>query len=426
MTVTRKQSHAARAICFALCTAGLLATEFAIAVAGRAQNATPADSVAPLPAPDGDDERRFMHGIGRADAGNGKTWVFFSSSGLPPRGANRDGSWPHDVYIGEWSPGEPHVSRVRVFIERPEAQEPVSVAQNVSGNIFITFEDGWNARRTISQRYGVYRKNLVPIMPYPKDVESGGHSGHVAAVGERFVVFYSADWAEGGGFNDLGTGGGVYANVYDGRGRMLWHVDVAVHGREDWPVVAGSPRRALLLWQKYTPDGTVALLEYALLDLRSRKLNRPASRMDPFRVQHYAYASAYVPDIARFIVVATLHSGSAVAFLIDEAGRRTAQLDCLPAVVRESGIGVLGAAAYLPTQDGRLMALALEGDRITLRGTQRAPFAWGNTGNIAMANGSGGLHVVSLSPDGLREADFDTHHEVAAASADRCMAPTAQ
>jgi len=43
-----------------------------------------------------------------------------------------------------------------------------------------------------------------------------------------------------------------------------------------------------------------------------------------------------------------------------------------------------------------------------------------------MANGSGGLHVVSLSPDGLREADFDTHHEVAAASADRCMAPTAQ
>jgi len=42
VTVTRKRSHAARAICFALCTAGLLATEFAMAVAGHAQNATPA------------------------------------------------------------------------------------------------------------------------------------------------------------------------------------------------------------------------------------------------------------------------------------------------------------------------------------------------------------------------------------------------
>jgi hypothetical protein len=402
--------------------AGLLATALAMTVIGRAPNAS-ADPVAAAATLNGGDERSFMHGIGQADAGKGRTWVFFSSSGLPPRGENSDGSWPHDVYVGEWSPGEPHLARIRTFIERPEAQEPVSVAQNTSGNIFITFEDGWNAPRSISQRYGVYRKDLTPIRLYPNDVESGGHSGHVAAVGERFVVFYATEWEKGGGFDDLGTGDGVHAKVYNGRGRMLRHVDVAAHARQDWPVVAGSARSALLVWQKYIPGERIALLEYALLDPRSGRLTRPAGRMEPVRVQYYGYAAAYVPDIDRFVVVATRDAGRAIAFLIDDAGRRTAELDCLPPVARESSIGVDGAAAYLPTQDGRLMGLALQGDKIALRGTQNAPFAWGNSGITGIANGNGALHFVSLSPDGLREADFDMHHEVAAAPDDSCAAP---
>ncbi len=426
MSAIRNRSRGARGVRSLLGALVMIAAALVMSVAGRAQNVAPADAVIAVPAPDAGDERRFMHGIGQADAGDGKTWVFFSSSGVPPRGANRDGSWPHDIYVGEWSPGEPHVSRVRTFIKRPEAQEPVSVAQNASGNIFMTFEDGWNAPRNVSQRYGVYRQNLSPIKPYPKDVESGGHSGHVAAVGEQFVVFYSADWVQGGGVGNLGTGRGVYANVYDGRGRMMRHVDVAARVREWWPVVAGSPDHALLVWQKYVPDSTIALLQYALLDPRTGKLIRPAESIDAFHVQYYVYAAAYVPDIERFIVLATLDSDRAVAFLIDEEGRRTAELACLPALVRESSIVVAGSAAYVPTQDGRLMTLALGGDHIALRGTQRAPFAWGNTGVTGMADGSGAVHFVSLSPEGLREADFDTRNEVAAAPADRCIARAAQ
>lgn len=426
MKAMNDRSHIAHAARFAVCMLGMLAATLNPSVAGRAQDIAPADAVIAVPAPDAGDERRFMHGIGQADAGNGKTWVFFSSSGLPPRGANRNGSWPHDVYVGEWMSGEPRVSRVRTFVKRPEAQEPVSVAQNSSGNIFITFEDGWNAPRNVSQRYGVYRRNLSPIKPYPNDVESGGHSGHVAAVGERFVVFYSADWVQGGGVGNLGTGGGVYANIYDGRGRTTGHVDVAARVREWWPVVAGSPSHALLVWQKYVPGSTIALLEYALLDPRTGKLIRPSESVDSYRVQYYVYAAAYVPDIERFIVVATLDNGRAVAFLVDDEGRRTAELACLPAVVRESSMAVAGSAAYVATQDGRLMTLALEGDRIALRGTQRAPFAWGNTGTTGIASGGDTLHFVSLSPSGLREADFDTHNEVAAAPADRCIARAAQ
>ena len=53
----------------------------------------------------------------------------------------------------------------------------MSIAQNARGDIFVTFEDGWNAPQEVSQRYGVYRRDLKPIKPYPNDVESGGHSG---------------------------------------------------------------------------------------------------------------------------------------------------------------------------------------------------------------------------------------------------------
>jgi hypothetical protein len=370
-----------------------------------------ADRAAAAPAPDSGDERRFMHGIGQASARKGKRWIFFSSSGLPPRGANADGSWPHDVYVGEWEPGASQLARVRTFIRRPEAQEPVSVAQNTSGNILVTFEDGWNAPRSISQRYGVYRNDLTPIKPYPQTVESGGHSGHAAAVGGRFVVVYSADWIKGGGLGDRGTGDGVYAKVYDGRGRMLSHVEVAAHARQDWPVVAGAPRRALLVWQRYTAGDASALLEYALLDPDRGKPIAPADRIEPVRVQDYAYAAAYAPEIERFLVVAMRDNGEAVAFLIDETGRQTAKLDCLPAVIRESSIVVANLTAYLPTQDGRLLALALRADRITLRGAQPAPFAWGSTGVVGIASGADELHFVSLSAHGLREADFDARHE---------------
>ena len=94
-----------------------------------------------------------MHGIGVADAGNGKRWVFFSSSGVVPRGAMRGGSWPHDVYVGEWLPGKPNLLHVRRSSAAPR-RRVVSIAQNARGDI-VTFEDGWNAPQEVSQRYGV-------------------------------------------------------------------------------------------------------------------------------------------------------------------------------------------------------------------------------------------------------------------------------
>ncbi|VBB13566.1 hypothetical protein [Burkholderia stabilis] len=355
------------------------------------------------------DPRRFMHGIGVADAGNGNRWVFFSSSGIVPRGAMRNGNWPHDVYVGEWRPGKPRLLHVHTFISRPEAQEPVSIAQNARGDIFVTFEDGWNAPQEVSQRYGVYRRDLKPVKPYPNDVEPGGHSGHVATVGERFVVFYSADWIDGGGVDNLGTGNGVYLKTYDAAGRALNHVAVAPHRREWWPVIAGSPRKALLVWQKFIEGSTNATLEYAMFDPVTTKLDKLGPLNDAIR--YYVYASAYVPAIDRFLVVTTTADDHGVALLIDADGHRTATLDCLPASVREAGIGIAGTHAYVPTRDGRLLTLALSPAAIAVSGAQRSPIPWGTTGIAGFPARGASMHFVSLTPSGTREADFEPDQE---------------
>ncbi len=371
---------------------------------------------APASPQDSGDARRFMHGIGVADAGDGRRWVFFSSSGIVPRGARRNGDWPHDVYVGEWLPGKPRLQHVRMFIGRPEAQEPVSIAQNPHGDIFVTFEDGWDTPNVVSQRYGIYRRDLKPIKPYPNDVESGGHSGHVAAVGERFVVFYSTDWIDGGGVDNLGTGNGVYVKTYDAEGHVLNHVPVAPHRREWWPMVAGSPRRALLVWQKYIEHSTDATLEYAMFDPATAKLDKLGPLSDA--IQYYVYSTAYVPAVDRFVVVTTTSDNRGVAMLIDPDGRRLATLDCLPASVRESGIGVDGTHAYVPTRDGRLLTLALTPTGMSVSGVQRSPIPWGSTGIAAFAARAGTMHFVSLTPSGTREADFDTAQETPLPKAD--------
>ncbi|WP_322088783.1 hypothetical protein [Burkholderia sp. BCC1999] len=390
---------ATAALCGACCVGAVSLPALAV---------VPAVHTVAVPAPaspqDTGDPRRFMHGIGVADAGNGKRWVFFSSSGTVPRGALRNGNWPHDVYVGEWLPGKPRLLHVRTFISRPEAQEPVSIAQNARGDIFVTFEDGWNAPQEVSQRYGIYRRDLKPIKPYPNDVESGGHSGHVATVGEHFVVFYSADWVDGGGVDNLGTGNGVYLKTYDATGRVLNHVAVAPHRREWWPVIAGSQRTALLVWQKFIEGSTDATLEYATFDPVTAKLDLLGTLTD--RIRYYVYSSAYVPEIDRFIVVTTTADDRGVAMLIAPDGRRTATLDCLPASVRESGIGVAGTHAYVPTRDGRLLTLALGASDISVRGAQRSPIPWGSTGIAGFPAGGTAMHFVSLTPSGTREADF--------------------
>ena len=366
--------------------------------------ARPVKSTKALKAPVGD-LRAYMHGIGAVTDERGVTTVFFSSSGLPPRGAGADRNWTHDVYIARWSPQQEKVGKPRIFISRPEAQEPVSVARNDGGRVMVSFEDGWNTPNEVSQRYGVYTSGLKNVKPYPNDVLSGGHSGHVAAVGSRFVVFYSNDWIDGGGVDNLGTGDGVYVKTYDGDGALIQAIDIAPRVREWWPMIAGSPTRALLVWQQYVNGETYARLKVATLDPTTGALSEPRVIAD--RLQYYTYAAAYVPSIERFIVVATDDHGRGFAQLIDANGQTTAKLDCMPASVRESGIAVVGDRAFTPSADGRLLALKLTADSIAFGGALPSPIRWSYTGSIGLVRSSTQLHWVATSPTGLQEADFD-------------------
>jgi hypothetical protein len=367
--------------------------------------------------PEGD-LRAYMHGIGVVGVPGGTSYVFFSSSGLPPKGAGRAGNWTHDVYVATWSPAQKNVSKPRVFVSRPEAQEPVSVAESESGNIMVTFEDGWNTPDTVSQRYGVYSQQLQPVKAYPLDVKSGGHSGHVAAAGERFVVFYSDDWVDGGGVDNFGTGKGVYLKVYDTNGHFLRALDVARGVREWWPLLAGSSSLVLLVWQAYVDGATSAELKAAIFDPATGRLEKPA--VIAHRVRYYTYAVAYVPALHRFAVIASHVDGHGFIRLFDESGKETGALACMPETVREASVAVLGTRLLVPSRDGRLLTVKLGQSDATLESTMRSPIQWFSEGSVGLIRSSTSVHWVSLSPYGLQETDFNLTHADAPADRDRC------
>ena len=300
-------------------------------------------------------------------------------------------------------------------------KDAIKIVKGDGRRVMVTFEDGWNTPNEVSQRYGVYTSNLRSVRPYPVDVLSGGHSGHVAAVGSRFVVFYSNDWINGGGVDNLGTGNGVYAKIYDGDGALVQAVDVAPRVREWWPMIAGSPTRALLVWQQYVAGETFARLKVATLDPATGALG--GSRVIAPRLQYYTYAAAYVPSVDRFLVVATGGDGKGFAQLIDQNGETTATLACMPASVREAGIAVIGDRAFTPSQDGRLLHLRLTATSIELAGTQPSPIKWTYTGSIGLVRSPTQLHWVATSPKGLQEAEFDLDAVKPATAADRCETP---
>jgi hypothetical protein len=366
----------------------------------------------------GIDLRAYMHGIESVQDADGGTHVFFSSSGLPPTGADAQRNWTHDVYVASWEPADDKISEPRVFISNPEAQEPVSVAQTSNGNIMVSFEDGWNTESNVNQRFGVYDKNLDPVKPYPNNVATGGHSGHVAAVGDNFVVFYSDDWVDGGGVDNLGTGKGVYAKIYDSTGNFRRTVPVAAKKREWWPMLASSPTKALLVWQQFVPKQTFANLKIALLDPATGALTKPVVLQK--NLQYYTYKVAYVAAIDRFLVTGATVNGKGFAYLVDNAGQTTASLPCMPAIVREAGITVHGAMAYTPSQDQRLLHLALTPQLITLQAVQPSPLAWSYTGSLGLVRNANSLHWVSLTRGGLDEANFDLKAAMPPTDVDRC------
>lgn len=365
------------------------------------------------------DLRAYMHGIEAVKGKDGRSLVFFSSSNLPPTGPDKEKNWTHDVYVSSWTSRDARLSEPRIFIHKPEAQEPVSAAQTADGHIMVSFEDGWNSPNNVNQRYGVYDSNLQPIAPYPLDIAIGGHSGHVAAVGTNFVAFYSEGWIQGDGVDNLGTGNGVYAKVFDSRGQSLRATDVASEEREWWPMIAGSSSHALLVWQQFVPEQLYANLKIAVLNPLTGALT--GQQVLHSNLQYYTYKAEYISAIDRFIVTGSTITGKGFAYLINNKGQITARLQCMPATVREAGIAVNGAKAYTPSQDNRLLHLTLTPSSISLSAVQLSPIEWSHIGSVGLMRNSTQIHWVSLSTTGIQEVDFHVSDATAPTAADRCQ-----
>ena len=345
------------------------------------------------------DPRQYMHGIGAVPATAANTFnVFFSASGLPPRGADRNGSWPHDVYVAQWHADTGVLDAPRIFIQKPEAQEPVTVARNRTGQVMVSFEDGWNSPENVTQRYGIYNTALRPIKPYPQQVESGGHSGHITAVGDRFVVFYS-----------------------DGRGRRLHDINVADERREWWPMIAGGTTRALLAWQQFVPGQSEANLKIAILDPVSGRVT--GEQLLHKHLQYYTYSVTWLPAVERFLLVGVA-KGNGFADLIDSEGKVRASISCMPATVREAGIAVSDRTAYTPAADGRLLQFEVGPDSLALSGTlmnaDGKPVQWRPVGSVGLLRTSGSLDWLSLTERGLAQLRFDPTKAQPANATDQC------
>ncbi|QEI07932.1 hypothetical protein FXN63_20370 [Pigmentiphaga aceris] len=382
----RTQLPTHRRLCSALTLAMCL-------LAGTLVTGTPTSHAA-------DDPRAFMHGIGTARAPDGAHYIFYSASGLPPRGADADGSWPHDVYVSTWQPASGTLSAPQTFISRPEAQEPVSVAQHANGTIMLTFEDGFDARDVLTQRFGLYGQRLEPIKAYPQDILSGGHSGHIAAVADGFVVFYSEGWVPGGGVDNLGSGDNVHAAFLDTRGRIIRHVDVASGKRAWWPVLAGAPDRALLVWQQFVRGRTDASLHAALMQPATGKLVPLGRLLD--KLNYYTYQVAWMPAVNRFLLTGTRQGDQGFARLISPDGKILAQADCLPATVREAEIMVRDRQALIPAAQGQVISVDI-GEQDALHITTLSLDArWGTTGTLGLPGPDQGVTWFTLTEEGMR------------------------
>ncbi|WP_228761614.1 hypothetical protein [Pseudomonas sp. MPC6] len=367
---------------------------------------------------DQEDLRSYMHGIEAVKGADGRFLIFISSSGIPPKGKDENGNWPHDIYLSKWGINDARISPPTLFIQKPEAQEPVSVAQTTDGNVMLSFEDGWNTSNEVNQRYGVYDAKLRPIAPYPRVVATGGHSGHVAAAGKHFVVLYSEDWVNGGGVDDLGTGNGVYAKVFDSHGHLLSTFDVAPQRREWWPMIAGSSNRALLVWQQFVPDQTSANLKITVLDPETGK--RSAHKILRSGLNYYTYKAKYIPSIDRFLVTGTTVNGKGFAYLINNDGKVSATLECMPATVRGADVVASENIAYTPSQDNRLLHLELTPSSIKLKAVQRSPLTWSYIGSLGLMRNPSSIHWISLTKNGVEETDFDLRNAVQPDRSDLC------
>lgn len=344
-----------------------------------------------------EDHRAWQHGIDLVRVG-ARMLVIWGSPGNPPK-PNPGGDWQHDIYYAWVADGSKDLDP-RVLVSRPEAQEPPSAAINSNGMILVTSEDGHDS---INQLAGLWDSALKPVRAFPFTIRTGGHSGHVASMGRRFLVAYSEGWVEGGGFLERGTGKDVYARIVEDDGRLLPEVKLTgsdpAH-RDGWPLVAGSDRNWLVVWQRY-PEMS---LQAALIDGKGAVAAR-RTLMGEMPVR-YAYDVAFAPQLGAFVVAGSSGDSGFVS-LVGLDGKVMASRQGLPPMTSESRI-VLGwdgkrLTGVYPVRPRGVAVVRLSATAIEPVRTIEHPYEWDYTGTTGAFVTPGRVLFLTLSRAGIRQ-----------------------
>ena len=356
----------------------------------------------------GEDHRAWQHGVNllRVD---GRVLLIWGSAGNPPK-PNLGGAWPHDIYYAWLDVAAVEAGRgagavdipvsPQVLVARPEAQEPPSAAINSGGMILVTAEDGED---DINQRAGLWNAQLKPVRPYPYTIRKGGHSGHAAALGERFCVVYSEGWEDGGGFMNRGSGRDIHARILDARGVPGPEIHLARGQRDGWPQIAASNRNWLAVWQRFAGPS----LYSAIIGENGRASapRRIAGEL-PWR---YAYDVAYAPAIDRYVVAGNSRGAGFIA-LLDTNGELSRMQGGLPPLVSEARVLVKvvpGATqgevmAVYATNPTGLAVVGLSESGVRLIRRIEHPHAWDYTGTTGLFLEGDRLLLATLSTRGVR------------------------
>lgn len=357
----------------------------------------------------GGDQRAYQHGIDFLPLNDGNYVLIWASSGDPLDVTNSN-TWEHDIYYSYINPKTPYLNPVKI-ISNPEAQEPASSAITEDGHIMITMEDGYAADNVLAQRYGIYDEGFNNIKPYPVDILDGGHSGHVTAVGNRFVAFYSEGWIDGGGVDDLGSGDDVRLAIFDSDGTLEKRKEIAVGNatRDWWPMLAGSESTALLVWQRFIDDKKYVDLKISLINPETGILIKENLTLMS-KVKYYTYSVKYLPNIDGYLVMGVYQSGGGFGILLDNTGEVITSNLSLPEIVRESqsivkADGDKQIIAQPQSPDG-LMTLSVSKTEIALLKQIEDNYNWQFAGTDGIWTGYNQVFIVSLSTTGIVEKLF--------------------
>ncbi len=362
--------------------------------------------------PSSEDHREYMHGIDLLKVGN-QTLLVFSSNNYPP--TQPTGEWVHDIYYSWINPLYPNETlNIQTMVGDNLAQEPASAAVNSNGRIVVTAEDAQFDATALDQTFGMWDSSLNIIHDYGVKLmpPQGGHSGHVAASGDKFLVSFSDGWVNGGGVDNLGTGDEVYGKIINNDGTTSAMINTSVGKTRDWwPIVAGSDTNWLQVWQRYGKAGTGGGTVWGAI------ISQNESIVKNFEIynnnKYYYYDVKYLTNLGLYLVIGSqdLSTNGGIAVLIDKNGNIIDTLTGLPNTVREGQTAIYESGntvkAVYPTLPTGAAVLDITSTSISLSKTLSCSWEWDYMGVAGMFSAPTRVLFAVNSYRGVRFIMFD-------------------